>query len=164
LCPFHGEKTPSFTVSRDKQFFHCFGCGAHGSAIGFLMKHRNLEFVEAVEELAGVAGMEVPREARSQRTSGSRDLFARSSSKRAPSYEAQLRQSSEREVAIDYLKKRGLSGEIAKAFPPRLRALGLAQSARHPARRRRQRRNRLNARVSPSSASAAATTIAFANA
>ena len=55
LCPFHGEKTPSFTVSRDKQFFHCFGCGAHGSAIGFLMKHRNLEFVEAVEELAGVA-------------------------------------------------------------------------------------------------------------
>ena len=50
LCPFHGEKTPSFTVSRDKQFFHCFGCGAHGSAIGFLMKHRNLEFVEAVEE------------------------------------------------------------------------------------------------------------------
>ncbi len=115
LCPFHGEKTPSFTVSRDKQFFHCFGCGAHGSAIGFLMKHRNLEFVEAVEELAGVAGMEVPREARSQRTSGSRDLFEVLEQARA-FYEAQLRHSGERDVAVNYLKKRGLSGEIAKAF------------------------------------------------
>lgn len=115
LCPFHGEKTPSFTVSRDKQFFHCFGCGAHGSAIGFVMKHRNLEFVEAVEELAAVAGMEVPHEARSQRTSGTRDLFDILEQARA-FYESQLRQSTERDVAVDYLKKRGLSGEIAKTF------------------------------------------------
>ena len=116
LCPFHGEKTPSFTVSRDKQFFHCFGCGAHGSAIGFLMKHRNLEFVEAVEELAGVAGMEVPREAGGvQRPSGTRDLFGILEQARA-FFEAQLRHSSEREVAVNYFKKRGLSGEIAKTF------------------------------------------------
>jgi DNA primase len=139
LCPFHGEKTPSFTVSRDKQFFHCFGCGAHGSAIGFLMKHRNLEFVEAVEELAGVAGMEVPREARgSQRPSGSRDLFAILEHARA-FFEAQLRQSSEKQVAIDYLKKRGLSGEIAKAFRLGFAPSGVAQPARHPQRRRHQR-------------------------
>ena len=64
LCPFHGEKTHSFTVSPSKQFFHCFGCGAHGSAIGFLMEHRGLGYVEAVRELAQVAGMQVagPRE------------------------------------------------------------------------------------------------------
>ncbi|HEX7156629.1 MAG TPA: CHC2 zinc finger domain-containing protein, partial [Burkholderiaceae bacterium] len=57
LCPFHGEKTPSFTVSPNKQFFHCFGCGAHGSAIGFLMDHRGLAYVEAIHELAQQAGM-----------------------------------------------------------------------------------------------------------
>lgn len=115
LCPFHGEKTPSFTVSRDKQFFHCFGCGAHGSAIGFVMKHRNLEFVEAVEELAGIAGMEVPHEARSQRTGSTRDLFSILEQARA-FYEGQLRHSDTRELAVNYLKKRGLSGEIAKTF------------------------------------------------
>ena len=57
LCPFHGEKTPSFTVSPSKQFFHCFGCGAHGSAIGFLMDHRGLGYVEAVQELAQMVGL-----------------------------------------------------------------------------------------------------------
>ena len=62
LCPFHGEKTPSFTVSQEKQFYHCFGCGVHGTAIGFLMAYRNLEFVEAVEELADLAGVQVPRD------------------------------------------------------------------------------------------------------
>ncbi|NBU25668.1 MAG: DNA primase, partial [Gammaproteobacteria bacterium] len=61
-CPFHGEKTPSFWVSPDKQFYHCFGCGAHGSALGFLMNHDRLSFPEAVEELASRAGVEVPRE------------------------------------------------------------------------------------------------------
>ena len=59
-CPFHTEKTPSFTVSPQKQFFHCFGCGAHGTALGFLMDYEHLGFVEAVEELAKQAGMEVP--------------------------------------------------------------------------------------------------------
>ncbi len=63
-CPFHGEKTPSFWVSPDKQFYHCFGCGAHGSALGFLMNHDRLTFPEAVEELASRAGVEIPREAR----------------------------------------------------------------------------------------------------
>ena len=61
-CPFHDEKTPSFTVVPDKQFYHCFGCGAHGTAVGFLMDYANLEFVEAVEELAGRLGVDVPRE------------------------------------------------------------------------------------------------------
>ena len=63
-CPFHDEKTPSFTVSPQKQFYHCFGCGAHGSAIGFLMNFEGLEFPDAVEELAHHAGLEVPREAK----------------------------------------------------------------------------------------------------
>ena len=61
-CPFHSEKTPSFTVSPTKQFFHCFGCGAHGSAIGFVMQYAGLGFVDAVEELANSLGMPVPRE------------------------------------------------------------------------------------------------------
>ena len=61
-CPFHNEKTPSFTVSPDKQFYHCFGCGAHGSALGFLMEYEHMTFVEAVEELASGVGLEVPRE------------------------------------------------------------------------------------------------------
>ena len=115
LCPFHGEKSPSFTVSREKQFYHCFGCGAHGSAIGFLMKHRNLEFVEAVTELAGVAGLEVPQEARSLRTSSSRDLLE-VLEQACTHYENQLRHHAERERAVDYLKQRGVSGEIAKIF------------------------------------------------
>ena len=62
LCPFHQEKTPSFTVSADKQFYHCFGCGAHGNALRFLMEYDKLRFPEAVEQLAGRLGMEVPRE------------------------------------------------------------------------------------------------------
>ncbi|RPI61022.1 MAG: DNA primase, partial [Lysobacterales bacterium] len=62
LCPFHGEKTPSFTVSPSKGFYHCFGCSAHGTAIGFLMAYDNLEFPEAVEALAEMMGLEVPRE------------------------------------------------------------------------------------------------------
>jgi len=65
LCPFHGEKTPSFTVAAEKQFYHCFGCGAHGSAIRFLMEYDRLEFREAVEQLANLAGLEIPEEARS---------------------------------------------------------------------------------------------------
>src|SRR5210317_827740 len=64
-CPFHDEKTPSFTVSPQKQFYHCFGCGAHGTAIGFLMNYEGFEFVDAVEELARLVGLEVPREATS---------------------------------------------------------------------------------------------------
>src|SRR3990172_5249096 len=62
-CPFHDEKTPSFTVSPEKQFYHCFGCGAHGTALGFLMEYEHLEFVEAVHELAGQVGLQVPQQA-----------------------------------------------------------------------------------------------------
>ena len=62
LCPFHNEKSPSFTVSPSKQFYHCFGCGAHGTAIGFLMEHNGLTFIEAIEDLARSAGMSVPQD------------------------------------------------------------------------------------------------------
>jgi DNA primase len=122
LCPFHGEKSPSFTVSREKQFFHCFGCGAHGSAIGFLMKHRNLEFIEAVEELAQQVGLEIPREARRERVHAERDVYDLLDKARAH-FERELRQSSERERAVDYLRRRGVSGECAKQFH-----IGLATS------------------------------------
>ncbi|MCG8058121.1 MAG: CHC2 zinc finger domain-containing protein, partial [Candidatus Thiodiazotropha endolucinida] len=74
-CPFHDEKTPSFTVSPSKQFYHCFGCGAHGSAIGFLMEYDNLGFVEAVEELAQSAGLEVPREGGNEQGPDLRPLY-----------------------------------------------------------------------------------------
>jgi DNA primase len=110
-CPFHDEKTPSFTVSPQKQFYHCFGCGAHGSAIGFLMNYEGLEFVDAVEELARLAGLEVPREA-SQKARPSAGLYELMDSA-AEYYQARLKESQE---AIDYLKKRGLSGEITREF------------------------------------------------
>jgi DNA primase len=110
-CPFHDEKTPSFTVSPQKQFYHCFGCGAHGSAIGFLMNYEGLEFVDAVEELARHAGLKVPREA-SDKPRPAAGLYEIMESA-ATWYQDQLRDSPE---AIDYLKKRGLSGEISKEF------------------------------------------------
>lgn len=110
-CPFHEEKTPSFTVSPQKQFYHCFGCGAHGSAIGFLMNYEGLEFPDAVEELARQIGLKVPREAsRSQRRSP--DLFDILDAA-ANFYAAQLK---DHPAAIEYLKERGLSGEIAREF------------------------------------------------
>ena len=110
-CPFHEEKTPSFTVSPQKQFYHCFGCGAHGSAIGFLMNFEGLEFVDAVEELARQAGLEVPREAgsRPRPTEGLHEILESA----ARWYQDQLKKSPE---AVEYLKQRGLSGEIAKDF------------------------------------------------
>lgn len=110
-CPFHDEKTPSFTVSPQKQFYHCFGCGAHGSAIGFLMNFEGLEFVDAVEELARQVGLTVPREA-SNRPRPAEGLFE-ILEKAAKFYQARLRESPE---AVDYLKKRGVSGEIAQEF------------------------------------------------
>jgi len=110
-CPFHDEKTPSFTVSPQKQFYHCFGCGAHGSAIGFLMNYEGLEFVDAVEELARHAGLKVPREA-SERPRPAAGLYEIMESA-AAWYQVQLRDSPE---AIEYLKNRGLSGEISKEF------------------------------------------------
>ena len=116
-CPFHDEKTPSFTVVPDKQFYHCFGCGAHGTAVGFLMDYANMEFVEAVEELARRIGRDVPRESGGER--GPHDdlepLF--DVLEQANVYfQRQLRRHPEAVRAVDYLKGRGLSGEIAAEF------------------------------------------------
>lgn len=114
-CPFHSEKSPSFTVSQSKQFYHCFGCGAHGTAIGFVMEHVGLGFVEAVEELARGAGMEVPRErspAGEHHQKAAPDLYEVMQAA-TRYYREQLKQSPH---AIDYLKRRGLSGEIAAKF------------------------------------------------
>ena len=114
-CPFHNEKTPSFTVSPGKQFYHCFGCGAHGSAISFLMEYEHLEFVDAIEELASMAGIAVPREASQPHHKESRGLFELMEQV-AKYYREQLRQHDKAEQAIAYLKQRGLSGEIAATF------------------------------------------------
>jgi DNA primase len=113
-CPFHNEKSPSFTVSQSKQFYHCFGCGAHGTAIGFIMEHAGLGYVEAIEELARNAGMEVPHErsAGAQQQKVAPDLYEVMQTA-TRYYREQLKLS---QRAIDYLKQRGLSGEIAAKF------------------------------------------------
>ncbi|HEV8503216.1 MAG TPA: DNA primase [Casimicrobiaceae bacterium] len=114
-CPFHSEKSPSFTVSPTKQFYHCFGCGAHGTAIGFLMEYGGRTFPDAVGELARDAGLEVPRDERP----GERERRAESASltdlllAAAHFYRAELKDSPR---AIAYLKGRGLTGEIAARF------------------------------------------------
>ncbi|SJN55669.1 DNA primase [Vibrio ruber DSM 16370] len=122
-CPFHNEKTPSFSVSQDKQFYHCFGCGVHGNAIDFMMEYERLEFVEAIEELAGLLGLEVPRE-KGATPFDAQKSQARKEQKRtlydlmeqiAQFYRHQLRHPGSK-VAIDYLKNRGLSKEIVQKF------------------------------------------------
>jgi len=111
-CPFHDEKTPSFTVSPQKQFYHCFGCGAHGTAIGFLMAYEGLEFVDAVEELARSAGLEVPREGGGPPRVDNSGLYELVD-KASEWFQARLRENPE---AIEYLRQRGVSGEIARDF------------------------------------------------
>ena len=116
LCPFHNEKSPSFTVSPTKQFYHCFGCGAHGSAIGFLMEHAGLSYVEAIKDLAQSVGLTVPEEqpGQGQRRDGPDSATLIALMERASRfYRDTLKTSPE---AISYLKGRGLTGEIAKAF------------------------------------------------
>lgn len=115
LCPFHNEKSPSFTVSPTKQFYHCFGCGAHGSAIGFLMEHAGLSYVEAIKDLAQSVGLTVPEEqGNMQRREGPDGTALIALMERASRfYRDTLKTSPE---AINYLKGRGLTGEIAKAF------------------------------------------------
>ncbi|MEN8762094.1 MAG: DNA primase [Thiogranum sp.] len=116
-CPFHNEKTPSFTVSPGKQFYHCFGCGAHGSAVGFLMDYEHLEFPDAIEELARSVGMEVPHEAASGHRTDQRSNDHYSLLERAERfYRNQLRDHAKAANAVDYLKERGLSGDIAATF------------------------------------------------
>ncbi len=114
-CPFHDEKTPSFTVSPSKQFYHCFGCGAHGNAIGFLMEYSGLAYPEAIRSLAETIGMPVP-ETRARPGDGKAPVAAGLASRMMDAlayYRAQLKKST---VAIDYLKGRGLSGEIAARY------------------------------------------------
>lgn len=115
-CPFHDEKTPSFTVSQQKQFYHCFGCGANGSAIGFLMEYMNMGFVEAVEELASRAGMEIPKEAINSRVNPDTSELYELMELVNKFYLKQLRQHSEAGRVIDYLKGRGISGAIAARY------------------------------------------------
>lgn len=114
-CPFHSEKSPSFTVSQSKQFYHCFGCGAHGTAIGFVMEHAGMGFVDAVEELARSIGVPVPQETLAPgqvKHKIAPDLYEVMQAA-TRFYREQLKQSPR---AIDYLKRRGLSGEIAARF------------------------------------------------
>ncbi|MDM8351025.1 DNA primase, partial [Pseudomonas sp. sp1636] len=120
-CPFHKEKTPSFSVSPDKQFYYCFGCGAGGNALGFVMDHDQLDFPQAVEDLAKRAGMDVPHE-EGGRNSNNKPRQPSDSplypllSAAAEYYRQALKGHPQRQAAVDYLKGRGLSGEIARDF------------------------------------------------
>ena len=120
LCPFHGEKSPSFSVSPTKQFFHCFGCGKSGNAIGFLMEHAGMNFVEAVKDLAQQYGLQVPEEesspqdrARAQEQRQKQVTLNDVLEKAGEAYRNQLKESPR---AIEYFKGRGVSGEVAKQF------------------------------------------------
>ena len=112
-CPFHGEKTPSFTVVPDKQFYHCFGCGAHGTALGFLMEHDHLSFVEAVEDLAARVGLEVPREHQQMVRASPTDGLFQALEKAAEFYRRELRACAR---ARDYFEARGVDGDTAARF------------------------------------------------
>ena len=129
LCPFHNEKSPSFTVSPTKQFYHCFGCGAHGSAITFLIEHTGASFPEAVRTLASAVGMSVPEENRSPgqkaATARRREEVSQHTKVLEAAQTHYLAQLRETPAAIRYLKQRGLTGEIAKEF-----GLGWASSDR----------------------------------
>ncbi|MEO6433990.1 MAG: DNA primase [Sphingomicrobium sp.] len=124
-CPFHQEKTPSFTINDDKHFYHCFGCGAHGDAIRFLTDHRGLPFMDAVKELASKAGMEVPApdpraKERSERTASLTDVMGE-----VQTWFADQLQGAEGSSARDYLAKRGIDPALTKAF-----GIGLAPESR----------------------------------
>ncbi len=132
LCPFHAEKSPSFTVSPSKQFFHCFGCGKSGNAIGFLMEHAGMGFVEAVNDLAQQYGMQVPQEdispqdrARAAEQRRTQDTLSDVLEKAGEAYRRALKDSPR---PVDYFKSRGVSGEVAQKFglgyaPPGWRSL-----------------------------------------
>ncbi len=117
-CPFHDEKTPSFSVNPDKQFYYCFGCGAGGNAVSFLMDYDRSDFIETIDHLAKLNGLEVPREHNPQAEQLQKakrsiyDLLEQSNQY----YQQQLRQHPQKNKAVDYLKQRGLSGAVAKHF------------------------------------------------
>ena len=115
-CPFHNEKTPSFTVSRPKQFYHCFGCGVSGTAITFLMEFEHLSFPEAIEELAGEAGLEVPDTGPARSGDNPTLPLLEILGEASRYYKDQLRSHSDASTTIAYLKQRGLTGEIAAQF------------------------------------------------
>ncbi|MGL4712718.1 MAG: DNA primase [Shewanella sp.] len=117
-CPFHSEKSPSFTVSRDKQFYHCFGCGAHGNVIDFVMEYDRLDFIDAIEDLAGQLGLEVPREQGTGKRHDdglSRDLY-QLMEEASLYFQNQLRQHQDKQKVIDYLAYRGLSDDVVEHF------------------------------------------------
>lgn len=116
LCPFHEEKTPSFTVSPDRQFYHCFGCGTHGTTISFLMDYHSMGFLDAIQALAARAGLELPREAFSSPASATETPLYEVLEKTARYYIAQLREHPASHHAIEYLKTRGVNEEIAAEF------------------------------------------------
>jgi len=124
-CPFHNEKSPSFTVSQDKQFYHCFGCGEHGNAISFLMEFDRLDFVDAVEELASHCGMEVEREENTASPAEQRRQQQVHQQKQddyelmlqvSRFFQQQLKDAKDKETAVNYLKGRGLTGDVVKRF------------------------------------------------
>ncbi len=112
LCPFHNEKSPSFSVSPTKQFYYCFGCGAHGNAISFLMEYDRMEFLDAIETLAHNAGIEIPYEINEQQNESIKDLYE-VLQQANQFYQHHLRDAKD---AINYLKERGLTGEICKKY------------------------------------------------
>ena len=112
-CPFHNEKTSSFSVSENKQFFHCFGCGAHGNAIGFIMEHSNKTYPEAIETIANNLGMEIPRDKEANKEYEARKIIQNSLIDASKTFEEQLKKS---KSAISYLKERNITGNTAKLF------------------------------------------------
>lgn len=116
-CPFHDEKTPSFSVNQEKQFYYCFGCGAGGNALGFLMDYERMGFPQAVEALADAAGLEVPKEASAfqEQPEQKKNIYA-ILEKATDYYNQQLKNHPQKKRAVDYLRQRGLSGEIARDF------------------------------------------------
>lgn len=114
-CPFHNEKSPSFTVSPEKQFYHCFGCGAHGTAVGFLMEYDQLSFPEAIQELAEMVGMQVPAAQQAEQSPFKKTLYDLTD-KVTAYFAHQLKHHPQRQVFVDYLQKRGLSAKTIERF------------------------------------------------
>ena len=115
-CPFHNEKTPSFTVAPDKQIFHCFGCGESGSAIDFVIKHDHLDFVEAIETIANAAGLQVIYEKNSDSTYSKTQEYFEIMKEVSDFYSLQIRSKKYLPIISSYAKKRGLIGDVAKKF------------------------------------------------
>ena len=130
LCPFHHEKTPSFYVVEDKNFFHCFGCGAHGDAIGFVMRADNLDFLEAVEKLAGEAGLSAPQASAEEREKARRQKTLLETLEAAAAFYESSLWGPDGKAARDYLRRRGLDEDTIRRF-----RLGWAPADRQALRR-----------------------------